>query len=185
VSSLYRTSPFTCYKLTNRTSVAKDQKARIWHKSAIEHDGNVIGGADPSSVLPGDFIIPSEETTQQNAMSVMMESLDFFASDNSTSTTPMNETPDESVLSEAQTIRTYSAMIRFSVDVDGEKKRQVNLELKYNVQFVTAFPCVTSPYTDMVRSPTSPSFQSSQQSPSSSPRDLTGLTHLAGLLITS
>ena len=38
-------------------------KPRIWHKSAIERDGNVIGGADSSSVLPGDFILPPDDVS--------------------------------------------------------------------------------------------------------------------------
>jgi hypothetical protein len=154
----------------------KDNKARIWHKSAIEHDGNVIGGADTSSVLPGDFTLPSEESTQQEAFSIKLESLDFFATVDSEPSTPKKEEPTPSDTSEADvpSIKTYSAMMRFSVDADQQEKKEISLELRNDVYFVTAFPCVSSPHMSILKTPTSPSFQSPQQSPTRSTRDFTG-----------
>lgn len=136
----------------------KDAKPRIWHKSAIERDGNVIGGADSSSVLPGDFIIPSDESTQQPLL-IKLESLDLISATDSIHTTPTKETPTPMTnVSEQPRIRSYSASMRFSVDIDGEEKREVNLDLSHDVYFVTAHPCVSSSHMDVLKSPTSPAF---------------------------
>lgn len=136
----------------------KDVKPRLWHKSTIERDGHVIGGADSSSVLPGDFIIPSDESIQQPLL-IKLESLDLFAATDSVHTTPTKETPTPLTdTSEPSGIRSYSASMRFSVDVDGEEKKEVNLDLSNDVYFVTAHPCVSSSHLNLLKSPTSPSF---------------------------
>jgi hypothetical protein len=158
------------------TETEREHKPRIWHKSAIEHDGNVIGGADSSSVLPGDFILPSEETTQTQALAIKLESLDLFAAIDSVHTTPTKgaQTPLTDV-SETSKIQTYSAMMRFSVDAEREITKEINIELRYDVHFVTAFPCVSSQHTSILKSPASASFQNPQHSPTGSPRDFTGI----------
>jgi hypothetical protein len=116
--------------------------------------------------------MPSEEVTQQRALLVKIESLDFFLAEDSASETPT--TPAPSVMSETPSIKTYSAMMRFSVDSDGDAKKEVNIDLRNDVYFVTAFPCISSPHTDMLRSPTSPSFPNTKSSLTSSPRNFTG-----------
>jgi hypothetical protein len=147
--------------LIARTDNAQ-KKPRIWHKTAIEHDGNVIGGADASSVLPGDFILPSDESAQR-PLSVKLESLDLFAAVDSVNDTPLQENPTPLTdNSEPPSIRTYSAMMRFSVDSDGEEKKEINFSLQYDVHFVTSHPCVASQHTDLLMSPTSPSFQKNE-----------------------
>ena len=153
----------------------KDVKARIWHKGAIERDGHVIGGADSSSVLPGDFILPSDESPQHPLL-IKLESLDLFAATDSVHTTPTKDTQTPLTdISEPPRIRTYSAMMRFSVDADGEEKKEVNLALSNDVYFVTAFPCVSSSHTNLLKSPTSPSFQMPEQSRTGSSGTFVGI----------
>jgi len=123
--------------------IAKNENPRILHSQEIERDGHVIGGADSSSVLPGDFVLPSEEPALSEPIFVSLTSLDLVLTDDSNS---IIETPtSEADIDNASTIMTYSAMMRFSVDADGEDKREVNLALTHAVNFVTAYPCVTSP----------------------------------------
>ncbi|KAG0651665.1 hypothetical protein D0Z07_1625 [Hyphodiscus hymeniophilus] len=163
-------------ELNPQTESHRDAKPRIWHKSAVERDGHIIGGADLSSVLPGDFIIPSDESIQAPLL-IKLESFDLFATTDSTHTTPTKETPTPvSDMSELPSIRSYSAMIRFSVDVDGEEKREVNLALSNDVYFATVFPCVASSHMNILKTPTSPSFKSHEQPGSSA-------THLGTLIL--
>lgn len=142
-----------------------NEKPRIWEKADIEHDGHIIGGADASSVLPGDFIIPSDRPASQ-PFSITLESLDLFAAVDSVPTTPMREvqTPFSGV-SEAPQIHTYSAMMRFSVE--GETNKELNFALTHDVLFVTAHPCTTSSHMGMLNSPTSPAFHSHSDGTSS------------------
>jgi hypothetical protein len=59
--------------------------------------------------------------------------------------------------------------MKFSTEADGEEKRKVNVPLTYDVFFVTAHPCIPSPHAEIVKTPTSPSFQNLDQTPSPSP----------------
>jgi hypothetical protein len=125
-------------------------------------------------VLPGDFVLPSDESSQQ-PLSIKLESLNLFAAAESVHDTPTKETATPlSDMSEPPEIRTYSAMMRFSVDADGEEKKEVNLALSNDVHFVTAFPCVSSSHTDLLKSPTSPSFNILEQSRSGSSASFVG-----------
>ncbi|TVY83148.1 hypothetical protein LSUE1_G002654 [Lachnellula suecica] len=143
-------------------------KPRIWHKSAIETNGNVIGGADPSTVLPGDFVLPSNESVQQPLV-VNFESLDLFAAADSVRTS-MEETATPSTsFSRLPKLVTYSAMMKFTIKVDGEEGKEVNLALTFDIHFVTAHPCAPSSHTDVLKSPTSPSFHTANESPQKSP----------------
>lgn len=66
-------------------------------------------------------------------------------------------------------------MMRFFVDVDSGESKEINFELKHDVYFVTAHPCVSSPHMEILKSPTSPSFHSSPpRSPTASTRNFTG-----------
>ena len=145
--------------LTVANSDKKGYKPRIWHKNTIERNGHVIGGADASSVLPGDFIVPCDEPTQR-LLSVTFESLDFFAAVDSAPGTPTKQTLTPLTNgSEAPAIKTYSAMMRFSIEADAEAKKEVNVSLSNDVLFLTAHPCDPSQHTEMLKSPMSPSFQ--------------------------
>ncbi|RDL37019.1 Uncharacterized protein BP5553_04452 [Venustampulla echinocandica] len=136
---------------------------RIWHKIAIETSGSVVGGADASSVLPGDFVSPSDDALQKS-FSVTFESLNLFSeADSETDSTQDPTPPTGTEVATSTKIKTYSAMMRFIVATDVEEKREVNLALSHDVQFVTAHPCVASPYTDILKTPTSPLFRTLEQ----------------------
>lgn len=139
-------------------SSGKESKPRIWRKTSVERRGHIIGGADLDSVLPGDFILPSDESIQIG-LAVNLESLDLFAAVDSLPETPNNETETPlSDLNETPVIKTYNAMMRFSVQADGEDLKEVNLSLSKDVFFLTAHPCITSQSTEVLKSPNSPSF---------------------------
>jgi hypothetical protein len=118
----------------------------------------VIGGADTSSVLPGDFTFPSDESIQR-ALSIKLESLDLVATNAVHTTATKDPSTASSEFSEAPAIPTYSAEMRFSVDADGEGTDEINLSLKYDTRFVTAHPCVAMQYTELLKSPTSSAFR--------------------------
>jgi hypothetical protein len=137
----------------------KDSDARIWDKAAIERHGNVIGGADYSSVLPGDFIIPPDKSPEFS-VSVKFEALELIVVTDPYQSTSSVETPTPLTgLSEPLEIRTYSAIMQFSVDRDGMENRKINIPLAKDVHFVTAFPCVASPHTGILKPPINPSVQ--------------------------
>ncbi|OWP01165.1 hypothetical protein B2J93_5445 [Marssonina coronariae] len=124
------------------------RKPRLWQKQAVERDGHVTGGADFSSVLPGDFTLPVDKASL-DAITVTLESLDLFEAAESGLNTPTAEEPTPiSQLSLAPPIKTYSAMIKFTVVASGEEKREVNVALNHDVHFVTAHPCIDSPHPD-------------------------------------
>ncbi|CAG8978110.1 hypothetical protein HYALB_00000783 [Hymenoscyphus albidus] len=154
-----------------QNGLPKTEKPRIWNTSLIETRGSVLGEADPSLVLPGDFIIPSDESTQK-PLSVIFESLDLFASLDSAANSVYETPGTETTEFVAPRIKTYSAMMRFSLDIEGKGKKEANLAVSHDVNFVTAHPCILSQFTNIIRSSTSPSFQKSEQSamqPSSIP----------------
>ncbi|KAK0110119.1 hypothetical protein ONS95_002773 [Cadophora gregata] len=134
----------------------KSDKPRLWQKQNIEHDGHVTGGADISSALPGDFILPSDEAIQ-TAISVTFESLDLFAAADSRHETPTeeNSTPLSGV-SLTPTIKTYSAMVCFTIVATGEDKKEVNIALNHDIHFVTAHPCVPSLHVGILKTAMSP-----------------------------
>lgn len=94
----------------------------MWQKATIEHDGHVIGGADYLSVLPGDFVVPSETTTQP-PITIKLGSLELFAEDSSSTRTPAGSTNETSLteIAELRSIQTYSAMLRFTIN-DGDER---------------------------------------------------------------
>lgn len=132
---------------------------RILQKTIIERDGSVIGGADPSSILPGDFVAVYDIPTP-NPPSIIFESLDLFAVD-SDETTPTEEEPtSQTDMTTAPSIKTYSAMMRFLMDLDADDKKEINVALTNDVHFVTAHPCVKAHSIEVLKSPTNLSFQS-------------------------
>ncbi|KAH9884857.1 hypothetical protein F4778DRAFT_761972 [Xylariomycetidae sp. FL2044] len=143
------------------------KKARIWGKTAIERESDVLGDADPSSVLPADFIIPSESNYAEPPPSnirIELTSLNLFAPVDSVHSTPTTEkqtaTPFSDYSRVTQDIHTYPASVAFSVSHDGlAEDEYVNLALSKDVYFVTAHPCVASSYVKYFKSPTSPTIQ--------------------------
>ncbi|QSZ36680.1 hypothetical protein DSL72_006561 [Monilinia vaccinii-corymbosi] len=128
---------------------------RILHKTVIERDGSVIGGADPSSILPGDFVLVYDAPTP-NPPTITLESLDLFAVDSDEMTPAEEEPTPQTDTTTAPGIRTYSAMMRFLMDLDGDDKKEINIALTNDVHFVTAHPCVKSHSIEVLKSPTSP-----------------------------
>jgi len=93
---------------------------------------------------------------------VKLESLDLFEGVESVHSSPTEDrpTPMSGVsVSGAPDIQTYSAMMRFTVIVAGGESRDMNFALSYDIHFVTAHPCVPSPNTRLLNSPTSPTFE--------------------------
>lgn len=130
----------------------------------------MLGGADASSILPGDFILPSD-LSNQPPLSITFESLDLFSSAESVHSSSFVEpTPLSDADSEAAYIQTYSAMMRFTSLAEGEAKKEINVSLTHDVYFVTAHPCIPSQHAEILKTPTSPRAQSpsSVSSPTSS-----------------
>ncbi|EPQ64284.1 hypothetical protein BGT96224_2254B [Blumeria graminis f. sp. tritici 96224] len=50
--------------------------------------------------------------------------------------------------------------MRFTYERAGATPKTLEIELNYNVQFVTAHPCISPPNTGILSSPTNPAFQS-------------------------
>jgi hypothetical protein len=149
-------------------STKKSSKPRLWHKAVIEHDGSVVGGADTSSVLPGDFIFPSD-ASHQAALSITFESLDLFSTAESVHSGSLDEpSPLSEADSDTANIQTYSAMMRFTSVAEGEERKEVNVSLMHDVYFVTAHPCIPSQHADILKTATSPSFRAQSLSSVSS-----------------
>ena len=136
----------------------------------------MLGGADTSSVLPGDFILPSDLSTQPS-FSITFESLDLFSTAESVHSSSFVEpTPLSDADSEAANIQTYSAMMRFTSLAEGEEKKEINVSLTHDVYFVTAHPCIPSHHAEILKAPGSPSFRAQSPSSVSSPSSSTSVS---------
>jgi hypothetical protein len=113
-----------------------------------------------SSILPGDFLLPSD-TSFQPSLSITFESLDLFSTAESVHSTSTDEPSPLTDVSDEGKIQTYSAMMRFTSVAEGEEKREVNVSLTHDVYFVTAHPCIPSPHAEILKMPTSPTSVSS------------------------
>ncbi|KAL0466674.1 hypothetical protein QR685DRAFT_535677 [Neurospora intermedia] len=142
-----------------------NQKARIWAKMAVEKDSNVLGDADPSSVLPADFIIPFENVYRDKTpptLLIELDALKLWAPADSVQTTPAEDSAATpfSELSRPAQIRTYPAEISFTVtDLETYKTHQHTYSLAKDINFVTAHPCAPSSHVKILRSPSSPTIQ--------------------------
>ena len=143
------------------------KRARLWSKTSIEKESNVLGDVDPSSVLPADFIIPFETAYRETpppSMKIEVKTLRLRAPFDSPQTTPNNEEAPTS-LSEASNnkpseIHGYSAAISFTVTENGsEEKKGYVYSLSHDVYFVTAHPCHPSQHIKILKSPSSPTIQ--------------------------
>lgn len=123
--------------------------------------------------------MPSEASVATQALSVRLESLDLFAAVDSAHSTPIKDTSTPLTdSSEPSRIKTYSAMMRFSVDGDGEEAKEVHLELRSDVHFVTAFPCISSHHTEILKYSKTHVVHSPPRSPTDDLRDFTGMSKL-------
>ncbi|KAI1427411.1 hypothetical protein F5Y12DRAFT_171091 [Xylaria sp. FL1777] len=140
------------------------KKARIWGKASVERDSNVLGDADPSDILPADFIIPHEATYANRPPSnirIDLKSLNFHTPVSSMNGTPSTEQlPPFSDSSLAPKTVAYSASLTFSMSHDAtDQDLDFNISLTNDVYFVTAHPCAASSYVKYLKSPSSPTIQ--------------------------
>ncbi|KAI1881890.1 hypothetical protein JX265_000716 [Neoarthrinium moseri] len=141
------------------------KKARLWGKTIIERESDVLGDADSANVLPADFIIPHENNHSEPPPSnirIDLNSLNLLPIAHSAVSTPALErdfTPF-SEHSNATVIETYSPSMAFTMTHDGvEEDQTFNVSLAQDVYFVTAHPCAPSSYVKYFKSPTSPTIQ--------------------------
>ncbi|KAI0434856.1 hypothetical protein F5Y09DRAFT_295048 [Xylaria sp. FL1042] len=144
------------------TKVGK--KARIWGKASVERESNVLGDADPSDVLPADFIIPHEATYPNRPPSnirVELKSLNFRAPVSSINSDPSTERLSSfSGSDKSSKPDSYTASLTFSMSHDAiDQDVDYNISLTSDVYFVTAHPCAASSYVKYLKSPSSPTIQ--------------------------
>lgn len=142
-----------------------NRKARLWFKAQIEKESGVLGDADPSMVLPADFIIPFENIYKEQAPPTLwidFKALALWAPVDSVHTTPMEEqnaTPSSEATRPPE-IHTYPAALTFEVARDDESEaKEYTFTLANDVYFVTAHPCVPSQHVKIMKSATSPTIQ--------------------------
>ncbi|KAK8070974.1 hypothetical protein PG997_011177 [Apiospora hydei] len=141
------------------------RKARLWGKTIVERESDVLGDADPSNVLPADFIIPLENNYAEPPPSnirIELRSLDLLAPVDSAHSTPTTER-DMTPFSDSSTvsaIHTYPATTSFTMTHDSlEQGQDHDFSLAKDVYFVTAHPCVPSSRVKLLKSPSSPTIQ--------------------------
>ncbi|ORY67361.1 uncharacterized protein BCR38DRAFT_337311 [Pseudomassariella vexata] len=140
------------------------KKARLWGKVAIERESDVLGDADPSNVLPADFVLPHENSYSNPPPSnirIEFQHLDLSTPLGSIHSTPTDEkespVTEDSLLSE---IPTYPASMAFTMTHDGiEQEQELSFALSTDVYFVTAHPCVPSSHVKFLKSASSPTIQ--------------------------
>jgi len=144
---------------------AINKKARLWTKTSIERESNVLGDTDPSSVLPADFIIPFENIYREKPpqiITIELNSLKLSAPVDSVHTTPADEkglTPSTE-MSSLPEILTYPAAASFTVTEAGSgQAKEYTYSLCNDVYFVTAHPCAPSQHVKILKSPSSPTVQ--------------------------
>jgi hypothetical protein len=123
----------------------------------------VIGAADANSVLPGDFALPSDDSIPRS-FSITFESLDLSPSTGSDYNSLFDITKSHASVNTSAGTTTCCAKMTFTIEIDFGGQKEIILTLKYDVLFVTAHPCLPSPYTDILSTPTSPMFQDSERS---------------------
>ncbi|KAI1088919.1 hypothetical protein F5B19DRAFT_485607 [Rostrohypoxylon terebratum] len=153
---------------TNPADLARTgRKARIYGKTIIERESDVLGDAEPSNVLPADFIIPYENAYAKSPPSNIraeLKSLNLYAPIDSVSTTPTADKGfhpfTEHNKEKEPEIHTYPASTTFTISHDSlDQDEYHNFALTNDVNFVTAHPCVASSYVKYFKSPTSPTIQ--------------------------
>ncbi|KAK3335723.1 hypothetical protein B0T19DRAFT_16715 [Cercophora scortea] len=142
-----------------------NKKARIWSKLSVEKESRVLGDADPSSVLPADFIIPFENIYRDRTpprIRIGLKALKLWAPVDSVHTTPTEDlgvTPLSEAPS-AREIHTYPAALSFVVtEIESGEDKEYTFCLARDISFVTAHPCVPSQHVKIMKSPSSPTIQ--------------------------
>lgn len=138
------------------------KQARIWGKLAIERESSVLGGSDPDSVYPADFIIPFENhyRTPPPTISVELKSLNLSVALDSVQTTPTLEVATPFSDYTIPEMQTYTPAISFNVTTwEDDEDHEYTIPVVKDVYFVTAHPCVPSQHVRILKSPSSPTIQ--------------------------
>jgi hypothetical protein len=157
----------------------QQKKARLWHKVHVEKQSHVLGDADPSMVLPADFIIPAENCYKEKPPPTLRIELKNFAlwaplDTDSTKATPTDEntpvTPFSDTSTQTRDLLTYPATLNFTTSQDDiSEVKEEKFVLSHDVYFVTAHPCVPSQHVKIMKSATSPTVQQVDLCPSTTP----------------
>ncbi len=162
------------------------RKARLWGKTVVERESDVLGDGDPANVLPADFIIPHENqyfAPPPANIRVEFRSLNLSSSVDSIRSTHLLQKRLSTLSDVSKTfeIHTYPASMAFTMTHDEiEQQREFNFALTHDVYFVTAHPCAPSSRVKLFKSPTSPTIQQIDvagndfNGKSSSPAHITG-----------
>ena len=115
----------------------------------MEQDSYVLGDGDPNSILPQDFTLPPPDVPDPVDLDVKLLQLKLHSG--SQDTTPDQiEAPATESTGSANGIRTFSAELVFAIRSEAEEAKQLSFLLSYDVQFVTAHPCVPSVHSRIV-----------------------------------
>jgi hypothetical protein len=102
----------------------------------------VTGGLDPATVFQSDFILPPDESIQR-ALSINLYSLSLIKAANSVTTTPRKASSGAlGNSSQIMAIQTYFAVMNFLLDAEREEQKEIDIPLRYDVNFAAAHPCV-------------------------------------------
>ncbi|KKA26342.1 hypothetical protein TD95_005109 [Thielaviopsis punctulata] len=150
-----------------KDDLAKTGKsARLWQKQDIEKESDVLGNSDDKSIYPADFIIPSEDIyiAPPSKVDVVLHSLETprLHSESPADSAQASDhiRLDSGVTSSPSASKPHSpASLRFAVTIGADVTREVKVGLEYDINFVTAYPCVPSQYVRFLRSPSSPTIQ--------------------------
>lgn len=146
----------------------------------------MLGNADPSSVLPADFIIPTENSYLEPppAVSIELRSLVFSPARDALDTPPDERESGLAGDVSKHKISTYSSSLTFSASRDGEEREHV-FSLSRDVYFVTAHPCAPSQYVKYVKSPSSPTIQQIDVSGQGVPGKVSTFASVTGASVSS
>lgn len=140
--------------------------SRIWNTAVIERDSHVLGTSygHASLVLPGDFSVPTADPIHV-PMQVNFLGLDLFAADSGTpSIRSLKGDRRSETLSTINNkfVHNYIASMRFALSgletsLMARGDHEIDIELKYDIHFVTAHPCVPNANINQLLRPSSAS----------------------------
>lgn len=139
------------------------RKARLWGKKRVERESSILGDANDSSILAGDFTIPHENTYATPPPSVLIElkSFQLLRSVDSVHPSPLSElvgTP-HTESAKAPDLPSQPAKLVFQVNIERERTEEISFTLDYDISFVTAHPCAPSKRVTFLKSPESPTIR--------------------------
>ncbi|KAK3311347.1 uncharacterized protein B0T15DRAFT_72064 [Chaetomium strumarium] len=152
-------------KETPEDSLQVNKKARLWGKKAVEKESDVLGNADPLSVLPADFIVPSDNIYRDKPppfIEIELKALRLRAPVGSAHTTRSENHGTTSISYDSRTpqINAYAAELSFTVtNTDSGEAKEHTYSLAKDINFVTAHPCVPSQHVKIMKSPSSPTIK--------------------------